>query len=296
MPRKSDQPNILFPQTPAICWMQNHFVFLNEMILSPDGIGQGKMIKLLKTNKTTVSQIKNEFIKIGWCEDKYINKNNKNIGISKIIAIKSGKIDDIKKFLASWNLVKQHIFVRPHKILIKCRFVNKPKNFHMQMEKLSKPFKITISHMKNNKQYSIETEHGTIIFRLHGMFIEFFVSGIIIPVHFKEIGLLEQYILDVISDHFNKLLKLLEITCKERKIQMNIDNVFFLKSIHLGILTEENIAKTLQIANELEDIGLDSDDSVYGCDEWEYKGNFHKVLEKVTEGMIIFSKTIDMEE
>lgn len=288
MPKKSNRPDTMFPQTPPICWGILHFKFLDKMVLHNEGIGQGKMIRLLKTNKTTLSQIKTDIAKIGWCED--IDND-----FGKTLTIRPCKLDEIKTFLGYWHLVKQHFFIRPHNILIRCYFTHKPKNFHAQMEKLSDPFKIVITHMKHNKQYAIKTDYGTIMFRLHGTMIEFYVEGVIMPVQYDNLELLEHYIYDVIKSRFDNMLKILLSACKEKKVILDIDNIYYLKNIHIGILTEKDIAKTLHLIKELENAGLFKDHSIYGCDEWEKKGNFDNVLEHVKAGLRIFMEAKNRE-
>jgi hypothetical protein len=106
----------LFPETPSIVLTPNHFKFLDKLVKRQE-ILQKDLPELLKIDKTTISEIKSDFIRLGWCKDI-------DFGSGKEIKIGLCKLNELNTFLSQWQSVKHQVYVRPHSI--KCRVISGP--------------------------------------------------------------------------------------------------------------------------------------------------------------------------
>jgi hypothetical protein len=264
----------LFPETPGVLFNVNHFRFLNKCLEHKEGILQKEMIKILGLNKTSLSEIKHDLIGLQWCKDV-------NLGSGKEITIKPCKINEIKQFLGQWQSIEQTISIRPHDIVAKSIFLNKPDNFEVLVNKLTRDYRVIISEMKNNKQYTVVTDYGKIIFYLKGKLIRFHVEGFILPISKDHVSSLEEYIYQGINERLLKLHSLMKEHFEEFRVE--IMDTITLKSLHIGILTKKNVARVLSLHEDFKGYGLFKDKSIYGLEEYEVKGKVDLVLQRVTD-------------
>jgi len=272
----------LFPETSPICFGENHFRFIQKCLQSPEGILQKNIVNDLGLDKTTVSEIKHDLIRLGWTKDV-------DLGSGKEVTIKICKENEIKLFLGQWQSLKHSIFVRPHAILCRTILSDKPDHFEKAANNLTTKYHVIISEMKNNKEYSVETDYGKIVFRLKGKVIDFWIEEFILPVYQEDVTHFEEYIKQGIMDRFFKLHSLFKGHFGEFRIV--ISDCFYLKSLHLGIITKENVNKVLS----LRELDIFADKSIYGCVETETKGKIDGVLDKIKIALnLMFErKTLD---
>jgi len=227
----------LFPETSHIVWFtEKHFRFLELCLLHNGRILQKYVINKLKINSSTISNIKKDFIEIGWCKDVLL-------GSGKEIEIRLCKINEIRMFISGWKFIGQTIPIRPHDISARGLFLNQPKNFQQATEKMTgkNRFRLLISQMKNNKKYTVKTDYGKIIFHLKGKMIQFWVDGFILPVLRKDITLLEDYICNGVEERIFKLQSLLKDHFDDFRIE--VKDCVVLKNLSVGILTKKNVSK-----------------------------------------------------
>jgi hypothetical protein len=227
---------------------------------------------LLNIDKTTISEIKSDFTRLGWCKDV-------DLGSGKEIKIELCKLNEIGAFLGQWQSTKHQIYVRPHSI--KCRVISDPlsEGFEKAINKLTEKYRVIVSGMQNNKQYSVKTDYGTIILHLNGKIIDFWVEGFIIPIKKEDLDYFKDYITQGIE---SKVLEMHSIIKEHfHKSKVKVSDCIFLLSLHLGIVTKQNVSKIISFRDKIRDLGMFCDDSIYGCDEIEAKGKLDAVLNKV---------------
>lgn len=266
--------NSLFPETPPILWGYNHFVFLKK-ILPYKRMLQQDLIQKTGLNKTTLSEIKADLIKMGWCKDV-------DLGSGKEIMIKLCNLKEIKLFLGHWEFLKHAFFVRPHSIKARCLFKVKPEeNFEKAINRLSinKKWKLIISSMKNNKEYTLVTEYGKIILLQNSRLVQFLVEGFILPIRKEDIDKLEDYIVEGIQYKLLSMHNLIKEHLYNFKIE--IFDIIYLRSLHMGIITKNNVSKIVHLKNKIRSLGMFVDKSIYDCDEIEAKGRLEEVLNKI---------------
>jgi len=263
----------LFPETPPILFTFKHFRVLDKLVARKE-ILQKDLLKATQLDKTTVSEIKSDLIRLGWCKDV-------DLGSGKEILIKLCKLNEIKSFIRHWKFLKQSMLVRPHSIILRAVLKEKPEHFIKAVKKLSlhPSYRLIISHMNNNEQYTLETEYGKVNFYLNGMMVIFYITGFILPVTEEDLDLLEEYITEGIQSRVLALHSLLKEHFE--KFRIEIFDCIYLKSLHLGIITKKDVSKCIQIKNKMEELKMFCDESIYGCDEIEAKGKIDKVLNKV---------------
>jgi len=272
----------LFPETSPILFSIKHFRFLEKCLSSPNGILQKHLVNSLGLDKTTISEVKQDIVKLGWCKEVAL-------GSGKEVIVVPCKVDEIKMFLKGWDYVKQSIPVRPHDICARGIILNKPSHFEVVLERLTKTHHVVISEMENNKRYTIKMDGGKVILKLKGNLIEFWVDGFILPILPKDVPLLEDYVLNGIEQRIFALQSALEEYFG--KFRVSISNGIILKSLSTGVLVKSNVSKALGLSQELKELGLFRDSSVYGCDEFEVKGKIDEVFEKIVPALnLIFEK------
>jgi len=261
----------LFPETPPTVLTHNHFRFLDKLAARRE-ILQKDLIKSLDIDKTTISEIKSDFTRLGWCKDV-------DLGSGKEIKIELCKVNEIKSFLGQWQSTKHQVYVRPHSI--KCRVISDPlsEGFEKAINKLTEKYRVIVSGMQNNKQYSVKTDYGTIILHLNGKIIDFWVEGFVIPIKKEDLDYFEDYIIRGIE---SKVLEMHSIIKEHfHKSKVKVGDCIYLKSLHIGIITKKNVSKIISLQNKINDLEMFCDDSIYNCDEIEAKGKLDSVLKKV---------------
>ncbi len=281
---KRNIPYTLFPETVPIGLGRNHFRILQLLLENPDGILQKEIVKKLKIDKTTVSEIKDDLIKLGWC-------TNMELYIAKEIRIVPKKIDEIKNYLGHVQRVGKCLFVRPHDVVVSCTLIKagdiRPEIFYA----LSAKYHVILSSMKNNLQCHCETPDGDIQLYQKGSKVKFYIREVIIPVVEEDLEIYEEHIVKEIHRRLNILRSIMQKHLGKYKIKLS--NVDYLKSIHLGEVTSENVAKVLKRNKLLEDLGMFQDKSIRGCIESEMKGNPHKAYLAMRE---MLRATFDIED
>lgn len=262
--------NKLFPEIPPTSLTINHFRFL-DLLLRKKELSQKRIIEELKINKTTISEIKDDFVRLGWC-------NQINFGNGKELNIKIKKKSEILKFLGQWKSIKQSIFVRPHSIEARGIIEDNVELKRTLISKFSQEYQVIISQMRNNEQYTISTEFGKIIFYLKGGTLRYTVDGFILPIKQEDLELFNTYIQEGINDRINNINKILKEYCGD--IELKINNLTYLKSLHLGIITEKDTSKIIKIKSKIKEWGMFSDGSIGGCDEIEISGRVNEILSK----------------
>jgi len=263
----------LFPETSPICLTPNHFICLDKLV-AYQSILQKDLQKKTELDKTTISEVKADFIRLGWCKEI-------NLGSGREICIEICKLNEIKAFLGQWKFLKHTIFVRPHKIKLKGIFKDKPEHFTKAIEAFTTNpnYRVIISYMNNNKEYTLETLYGKIIFLLNGNIIQFCVDGFVLPITKEDVDVLEDYIGEGIKERALAMHSLLKEHFK--KFRIEIYDCIYLKSLHTGIITKGNVSKLLSLRGKVEDLGMFVDNSIYSCKEIEAKGKLDVVLNKV---------------
>jgi hypothetical protein len=273
MEKLNTKNRVLFLETSPICLTLNHFICLDKLVAYQSILQKDLQMKT-ELDKTTISEIKTDFIKLGWCKEI-------NLGSGREICIEICKLNEIKAFLGQWKFLKHTLFVRPHKIKLRCLFKNKPEHFVKAIEAFTthSDYRLVISYMNNNKEYTLETQYGKIIFFLNGNLIQFCVEGFVLPIRKEDVDILEDYIGEGIKERALAMHSLLKEHFKRFRIE--IYDCIYLKSLHTGIVTKENVSKLLSLQGKIKDLGMFVDNSIYGCKEIEAKGKLDAVLNKV---------------
>jgi hypothetical protein len=281
---KRNTPYTLFPETVPIGVGRNHFRVIQLLLENLDGILQKDIVIKLKIDKTTVSEIKDDLIRLGWC-------TNKDLGITKEIHIVQRKIDEIKNYLGHWQRVGKCLFLRPHDIVINCTLIKtgdiRPEIFYA----LSAKYHVILSSMKHNLQCHCETPEGDIQLYQKGNKVKFYIREVIVPVNKEDIEIYEEHIVKEIYRRQNIVRNIIQDHLGKYKIKLS--NVDYLKSLHLGLVTSENVAKVLKKNKLLKDLGMFQDNSIEGCKESEMKGNPHKAYTAMRE---ILRATFEIED
>ena len=263
----------LFPETSPICFTAKHFKVIDKL-LKKEVILQKDLQKETGLDKTTISEIKSDLISLGWCKEV-------NLYSCKEISIELLKVREINAFVGRYKFLKQALFVRPHSIILKAILKEKPAHFIKAIESFSvnPNFRLIISDMRNNKQYTLKTDYGKATFNLNGNIVTFAITGFVLPILKEDLDLFEDYIIEGIQSRFLLLHFLLKEHFKPFRIE--IFSCAYLKSLHLGIITKENVSKIVNIQDKIKDLAMFSDKSIYRCDEIEAKGKINEVLNKV---------------
>jgi len=266
--------HILFPQTTPISITWRHLSYLNTLITNEDPILVKNMILMLETNKTTVSQIKNDLIKLCWVQER-------SIGLVHEVMLHPLRIGEVLSFLGVWQKMRRTIPVRPHAIRATTELLEAPKNLTDILEGISSSARVIISPMNNNKMYSIETEWGTVIIRplSRKIRVDFQVEGFILPIQKEDVTHLEQYIQTYVK---HRILHMHHFIRSHLQIRgVIVSNIIVLKGLDLGILFKENVAEVLKINKTLKDRGIFKDHSIYGTDEIETCGTLNEVVARI---------------
>lgn len=272
--------SLLFPETSNVLLTYNHFLFLDKLI-SLNTIPQKNLQKKTGLNKSIISKIKADFIKLGWCKDI-------NYGLGREIQIKINKNEEIKSFLAYWKFLKHTIPVRPHNIKFRCLFKERPQDMEKALNSFTKDYKTVISGITNNKEYLISTKYGKIMFFLKGMLIQFWIEGFIVPVSKKDIDSFGDYIRDEI---IRRVLYLHEIVKEHlKKFKIEIYDYLSMENLHIGILTKKNVSAVLGLRNRIKELKMFTDNSIYGCCEIEKIGDLNQTINCATN---ILNKLFD---
>ena len=262
----------MFPQTLPVTLKEKHFKIIKVMLQHPEGILQKHIVQKTGIDKTTVSEIIDELSAIGWCI-------RKELYITKEVKVIMRKMDSIKRFLGYCQAVGKHIPFRPHDIILDVSILKSGDLHPNVFYKLSVKYPVVISGMKNNLQYIYRTEWGNIQMNHKGNKVKFVVTEILVPLQEEDLNLYEEYLTLEILYNFDKLYAIVKEHFGRHKIKLS--NVIHLKTLHLGILTVENVAKVLKMNQILKDLGVYQDKSIAGLKETEANGNPEKVYNKM---------------
>lgn len=278
----------LFPETAPIQFTANHFRFISLLLSHSEGILQKKVVALLKIDKTTVSELKQDFLRLGWCKEV-------DLGSGKEVCLKVSRRYEVDVFLSGWLSARKTIPVRPHSILVKGSFEEKGSRFLYALHKLSQKYPVKIYPINNNRKYTFETEYGSFTLMLKGNGITYWVDGFVLPIAKEDVHCLEEYVEKGICERVNAMHTIVKEHFGKSKI--TVSDVIILKELHMGILTKENVAVALNIFHSLKRTGLFKDASIDGLDEWEAAGQFGSVINRIKSALqTFFEKQAEQEE
>lgn len=263
----------MFLGTTPISISEKFLIVLKELI-KVDSIKQKDLEEITGIDKTTISEAISDLRRLGWCKN--------SVEINQEVCIRKTRINEINLFLGGWNSLIKTILVRPHDIILQGSIKYDNVQLGKALTSLSKreDVKLVISFMTNNTQYTLKTQHGSIIVYQHGNVVKFCIEGFILPLNPEDIIYLEDYILKGINTRFDNLCHILEPVLNQNKIVIN--HAYMLKEIHLGLLTKKNASRFLLTREIMKRIGLFSDKSIYNCDEIEGKGKLDEVVGKIS--------------
>jgi len=258
----------LFPETTPISLSEKHCRILKRL-LEEDNLFQSELIKSMKIDKTTVSEIISDLKALGWCQ--IINyPNEKNY-------LRINKKKEIRLFLDNWDSLGKCIFLRPHNIILQgvVQFNEQEKiNVITKLSQLE-GVKLSPSYLKNNTQYSLYTPYGTITLFQKGTCIKFNLESFVLPLKKEDIEYMKDYIMNGINSRFINILNMIENVCKGKIV---ISKSYCLKELHLGLISKKDIHKIMRVEDMLKQNRLISDNSIYGVDEIESKGDIDSVV------------------
>src|SRR3990167_2039730 len=283
----------LFPVTYTIRISKTHLDILSLVLSNSEGILQKHIAKNLNLSKKTISICKQDLIRLGFLTE--IEMAN-----SKEIKIGLNAKKEAERFLGGANfrnsfingqvilgIMKKPIktiLIRPHHIIAKVVCLADKENKIRKIEELSKKYKIIINNIINNKEYIIYTDYGNIFLYVNSPIITLCGNDFPLPFMENEVEQMEDYIKCLISDRIKEMLNILGFG------KLQISNITYLKTFHVGILLSDKRFKKLHLNAEFEALGLRADNSIYGFKEIEGEGKLDKILEKVKKAVNLIIK------
>ena len=278
----------LFPVTYTIRIGKIHLDILSLVLSNSEGILQKDIAKKLGLSKKTVSICKQDLIKLGFLKElEMANSKEIKIGLNakkeaeRFLgwAIFRNNYINGQALLGTMKKPLKTILIRPHHIIAKAVCPENKEIKTRKIEELSKKYRITINNLINNKEYVIYTDYGNIFLYADSPIVTLCGNPFPLPFTENELEHAEDYIKCLIADRIEGMLNILGFG----KLQLN--NLTYLKTLHIGILLTDKRFKKLHLNAEFEALKLEADNSVYGFKEIEGKGNLDEVLERIKKAI-----------
>ncbi len=263
----------LFLETPPINFTFLHGKVLKKLLTNKQ-VEQKTLITSLRSNKSSLSKVVDDLASLGWCREEYN-------GSRKEVSLKIHKQKEIKSFLDRWDSISKKILLRPHSIILNGLITYEEEGMNNFIRNIAQMegVKYYPSYMKNNVQHNISLPEGNITTYASGNTIKISIENFILPLDKADLPYLIEYIMQGINYRFRSMLEFIEKYAGKCKIK--VLSTFCLKNLHLGLITREDINKTLLMRRILKENNLIADNSIYGVKEVESHGPLEIVVSNI---------------